>query len=116
MGFLRSLSPFRALRDLRGYLLARPRHELVFLIAALIITWVMITFFAIDSRVAAPYRAPEIVYVEQWPANRSEAQILAQQKIDGPKEKAAQAALDRAQAERTAEFKRLDDKLKRWGI
>jgi hypothetical protein len=114
--FFRFISPLRGFRDLRAYLMTRQRYELWFLFASLVITVLVATVFIIDSNVEAPYRPPEIVYVQQWPANRTDAQIIAQQKIDGPKEQAAKDALAKAEAEHRAQFQRLDAKLKRWGI
>jgi hypothetical protein len=52
---------------------------------------------------------PQLIYVESWPANRTDEQIKAEQKID-------QAARDKAKAERQRQFKKLDDQLERLGL
>jgi hypothetical protein len=115
MSFLRTLSPLRAYRDLRLFLSQRKPHELIFLVLAIAITWVVMFAIASNSVVEKAYR-PNIVYVEQWSANRTDAEIIAQQKIDGPKEKATAEAIKQQQAETQAAYKRLDDKLKKYGF
>ena len=115
MGLFSRFSPIVAYRDLRLFLSQRQPYELIFLIAALGVTSFLIYAFMKDSYVEKEYR-PNIVYVEQWPANRTDAEILAQQKIDAPiqaKRRAEQKAREDAQR---ASFKRLDDKLKAMGI
>lgn len=115
MSFLRTISPLRAYRDLRQYLASRKTYELVFLVLAIIVTWTIMFAIANNSEVQKEYR-PNIVYAEQWPANRSDEQIIAQQKIDGPKEKAEADEMKKQQAETQAAYKRLDDKLKKYGF
>lgn len=115
MSFLRTISPLRAYRDLRQFLGQRKPYELVFLFLALAVTWTIMFAIASNSKVEKVYR-PNIIYVEQWSANRTDAEILAQQKIDGPKEKAAAEAQKRQQEELQASYKRLDDKLKKYGL
>jgi hypothetical protein len=115
MSFLRNISPVRAYRDLRQFLAQRKPHELVFLVLAITVTWTIMFAIASNSTVDKVYR-PNIVYVEQWSANRTDAEILAQQKIDGPKEKAAAEEARHQQEETQAAYKRLDDKLKKYGL
>jgi hypothetical protein len=115
MSFLRTISPLRAYRDLRQFLGQRKPYELVFFVLAITVTWTIMLAIASNSKVEKVYR-PNIVYVEQWSANRTDAEIVAQQKIDGPKEKAAAEAFKRQQEETQASYKRLDDKLKKYGL
>ena len=84
MSYLARFSPFRAIRDLRVFLSYRRPHELAFLALAVIITSLLVAGFVHDSHEERPYR-PEIIYVQQWPATRSEGEITAQQKIDAAK-------------------------------
>ncbi len=115
MNFFGRMSPLRAYRDLRQFLAGREPYELVFLIAAMGITTFFIYAFAKDSAVEPTYKR-DIVYVEQWPESRTDAQIRAQQAIDAPV-KAKRLADDRAAREKKqAGFKRLDDSLSRWGL
>lgn len=115
MQFLARMSPLRALRDLLLFLHQRQPHELGFLLLAILITGFFIFAFAKDSHVEKVYK-PDIIYVQQWRLDRSEAEILAQQKIDQAKKDQEQAALEKEQAKTRAEFQRLDDKMKRWGL
>ena len=115
MSFLRAISPRRAYRDLRQFLAQRKTYELVFFGLAIAVTWTIMFAIANNSTVEKVYR-PNIIYVEQWSANRTDAQIIAQQKIDGPKEKAAAEEVRKQQAENQAAYKRLDDKLKKYGL
>ena len=104
-----------AYRDLRFFLGNRQPHELWFLIAALMVTSFLVYAFARDSY-AEPVYKPNIIYVEQWPADRTDAQIVAQQKIDAPIKAARLAEQKKREEETRASFKRLDDKLKAMGI
>ena len=115
MGFFSRFTPIVAYRDLRLFLSQRRPYELIFLVAALGVTSFLICAFMKDSYVEKEYR-PKIIYVEQWPADRTDAQIVAQQKIDAPiKAKAVAEQKAREDAQRES-FKRLDDKLKAMGI
>jgi hypothetical protein len=116
MGFLGRFNPFRALGDLRQYLAARQRHEIIFLFVALALAILIITGFAIGTRVERPYRPPDIIYVQSWRADRSDADIVAQQKIDAEQKKIQDAKEAKFEAEKRAAFKRANDALKRWGI
>lgn len=115
MRYLARFSPLRALRDLRMYLATRQPYELWFMMAALVLTAGVLFIFIKDSAIAPVYR-PNIIYVQQWRADRTDAEIRAQQKIDQAKRDVEDAEFKKQQAERQAEFKRLDDKLKSVGL
>ncbi|WEK44470.1 MAG: hypothetical protein P0Y64_06650 [Candidatus Sphingomonas colombiensis] len=115
MQFLARMSPLRALRDLRLFLHQRQPHELGFLALAILITGFFIFAFVKDSSIEKVYK-PNIIYVQQWRLDRTDAQIRAQQKIDQVKIDKEQAELAKEQAKTRAEFQRLDDKMKRWGL
>lgn len=115
MTFIARMSPFRAVRDLRIFLATREPYELWFLVAAMSITGFLIYAFAKDSYVEKEYR-PRIVYVEQWKLDRTDAQIVAQQKIDQAKKAIEDKRIAKEIAERQAAFKRIDDRLKKYGI
>lgn len=86
--FPRPVSPKRALVDLRDYLAEGRRHKLLLLALALAMTWVIIWGFLLDSKTnTAPGR--EIIYIENWTGDRTDADIIAQQKIDLLKREAA---------------------------
>lgn len=115
MQFFRHFNILRAITDLRVYLAQESPHKLVFLMLSVVVFGGILIGFTIDSR-SDPVYHREITYVDQWPANRSDAEIIAQQKIDGPieaKRKAEEAAREKKLQD---DFKRLDDKLKKVGI
>lgn len=115
MNYFSRFNPFRAWRDLRDFLLGRGRTELIALAGAALVTSVMIGVFL---RYSAPevHRPPTIIYVRSWPLSRSDDDIKAQQKIDLVEQTKAQAEFDARQKKRQAQFKKIDDALRRWGI
>jgi hypothetical protein len=116
VSYFSRFSPIRAYRDLRLFLSDRQPYELIFLALAIIVTGTVITVFYFDSRIEQPYKRPEIIWVDSWPADRSDAQIKAKQAVDKVEEDKLRALIAQKQAERRAEFKRLNDKLERWGL
>ena len=96
-----SFNVVAAVRDLLGFLRMRQRHEFAAALIAVAVTgWVLYAFDQ-DSYME---RAPRIVYVESWPATRTDAQIEAEQKVDA-------AAKKKALDARTAEYRKLADSL-----
>jgi hypothetical protein len=115
MGFFSRFAPLSAYRDLRRFLATRQPYELGFFVLALAITAVLIFAFLQNSQVDAPYKR-QIIYVQQWRADRTDGEIKAQQLIDEAA-KQKQAAIDAAEREkRRLEFKRLDDSLSNMGL
>jgi hypothetical protein len=115
MNFFSRMSPLRAYRDLRLFLATRERYEFGFFALALAITGFLVYAFFRDSAVPEDYRR-NIIYVQQWPATRTDAEIKAQQAIDAPIEAKARADQEAARKARQAEFKKVDDQLTRWGL
>lgn len=115
MSFLGRFSPVRAYRDLRLFLGTRQPYELGFLVLAMAITGFFVYAFAHDSAVPVAYK-PDIIYVEQWPLTRTDAEIVAQQKVDAVKKAQLLAEQKKREDETRASFKRIDDKLKSYGI
>jgi hypothetical protein len=116
MSFLSRFSPLRAFRDLRSFLASRKPYEVGFMALAIAVTWTVMLVFARDTHVEPDYREPEIVYVQNYKADRSDADIKAQQKLDLPEEQARKDAIIEAQRKRQQQFKRIDDALNAWGI
>ena len=103
----RPSSYIRAWSDLRDFLRQRRRHELVFAVAAVALTGGM-AFTVFDTlSVQKEWKPPEIQYVEQWPANRTEAEVIAQQARDAPREIAERKAEADAKQKKRAAFQRL---------
>ena len=95
--------PSVALKDLRAFLRQRSREQVIGAALAVLVTIIIVIVFLVDSQInTAPPQ--QIIYVEQWPANRTDEQIKADQKKD-------QAAKDAAQKERQRQFQELENKL-----
>lgn len=100
--FPRPRSPRVLLADVKAFVRSDQRHKLLFGFLSLLLPALLIAGFYVDSHVEPP--PPEMTFMPSWPATRSDAEIIAQQKIDQRKRHAQQA-------ERRAEFKRLADQL-----
>lgn len=112
--FLGRFNPFRALLDLRRYLGTRQKHEVLFMFGSLMVCILVVAAFVADSRVEPPWQRPTIIYVESWRADRTDAQIVAQQKVDAAKKKVLDAKQKKLDDDNKAAFKRLNDKLSPW--
>ena len=101
--FPRPVGPRAALRDLAAFMRQRSREQLIGAAMALLVTTIIVIEFLVDSKMGT---APpeQIVYAESWSANRSDAEIAADQKKD-------QAARHAAQAEKQRQFQRLANQL-----
>ena len=115
MAVLRFFSPRRAFLDLRDFLSRRRPHQLVFATLAVAVTGLFVFEIAHDSHYVVEYH-PNIIYVQQWRADRSEAEILAQQKIDQVARDKRDAEIKRAEDAQQAAYKRIDDSLKKYGF
>lgn len=115
MRFFARLSPVVVYRDLRGFLASRERYDLIFLVVAIAITGGLIFAFVRDSPVEVPYKR-EIIYVQQWRADRTDAQIKVQQAIDEAAKQKQKKADDAEREKLRLEFKRLDDSLTNMGV
>jgi hypothetical protein len=115
MNFFSRMSPWRAYKDLRLFLATRERYELGFLALSMAITGFLVYAFAHDSYEEPAYKR-NIIYVEQWRADRTDAEIRAQQAIDAPIKAKRMAEQKAAEDKRQADFKKLDDQMTRWGL
>jgi hypothetical protein len=101
----RPASPRALLADLRAFAAERSRHQWIGLIGALAMPAIIIYIFYVDGQTnIAP--GEQIVYVETWSGNRTDAEIQAAQKE-------RQAQREAAIAERQRQFKELGN---RFGI
>jgi GTPase Era involved in 16S rRNA processing len=104
----RPASPRALWADIKAFAAQRSPHQWVAAALAVAMPVALIVLFISDTRRnIAP--GPQLIYVESWPASRSDAEIIAQQKID-------QAKRDKAMKERQRQFKKLDESLERMGI
>ena len=101
--FPRPSSPRAALADLRAYWSHRNRDHMIGASLAVLVTIIILILFFVDSKInTTPPRT--IQYVESWPVDRTDAEIIAQQKRE-------KADYDRRVKERQEEFKKLEKKL-----
>ena len=99
----RPVSPRAALADFRAFLSHREREHWIGAALAVLVTLIIVIEFFVDSKInTAP--PPQIIYAEQWRADRTDAEIIADQKKH-------QAAREAAQRERQRQFKKLEKQL-----
>jgi len=101
MALPRPSSPTAAWRDLKAFLGQQERHKFVFAAIAILIPVVIVSGFYVDSNIKPE---AQIIYVQSWPADRTDEQIKAQQKID-------QAKRDKEVAERRRQYQELEKRL-----
>ena len=115
MQFFARLSPLRAYQDLRVFLAQRQPYELGFLVLAMTITAILVWAFVKDSYREPVYK-PDIIYVEQWTLNRTDAEIRAAQIVDQAKKEKRLAEEKAFNDKKRAQFKKLDDQMTKWGL
>ncbi len=115
MKLTRHLSPLRAVRDLRGFLKLRHRYELGFMFAAFLVTMLIVAAMFKDSYFEREYKR-DIIYVQNWRADRTLKEIVAQQKIDQARREKLEAEARAKAEQRRREWQKIDDGLKDWGI
>jgi hypothetical protein len=101
--FPRPSSPRAAFADLRAFMRQRSREQVIGACLAFLVTAIIVIEFIVDAKIGtAP--PPQVTYVELYPANRTDADIVADQKKD-------QAAREAAQKERQRQFQKLENQL-----
>ena len=95
--------PSVALRDLMAFLRQRSRDQVIPACLAVLVTAIIVIVFLVDSKInTAP--PPQIIYVENYATNRTDAEIVADQKKD-------QAAREAAAKEKQRQFQKLEKRL-----
>jgi hypothetical protein len=101
--FPRPSSPRAAFRDLVAFIRQREREHVIGAALAVLITMIIVIEFLVDAKLGtAP--PPQVVEVELYPSNRTDTEIIADQKKD-------QAAKEAAQKERQRQFQKLEKQL-----
>lgn len=96
-------SPRVAFADLRAFMRQRSREQRIGAALAFLVTTIIVIIFLVDPQInTAP--PPQIIYVESYSANRTDAEIIADQKKD-------QAAREAAAKERQEQFQKLENRL-----
>jgi hypothetical protein len=100
--FPRPSSPRTAYRDFMTFVRHREREHVIGAALAVLITIIIVIEFLVDSKIGtAP--PPQITYVELYPSNRTDAEIVADQKKDAADKEAAIK-------ERQRQFQKLEKK------
>lgn len=101
--FPRPVGPRAAIADLRAFMRQRSREQVIGAMLAVLVTAIIVIEFLVDSKIGtAP--PPQVVYMDSWSASRTDAEIIAQQKID-------QARRDKAEKEKQRQFQKLEKQL-----
>ena len=97
------VGPRAAFADLRAFVRQRGREQWIGAALAVLVTIIIVIEFLVDSKInTAPPR--QVIYVESWSANRTDAEIVADQK----KHQAEKEAIAR---ERQRQFQKLEKQL-----
>jgi hypothetical protein len=92
--FPRPSTPRAAFRDLAAFMRQRSREQVIGACLALLVTAIIVIEFVVDAKIGtAP--PPQITYVDLYPANRTDAEIIADQKKDQANKQAAAKAKQR---------------------
>ena len=109
MAFLPPLvGPRAAFADLRAFMRQRSREHWIGASLAVLTTIIIVIIFFVDSQVNTAPPA-QIIFVEQWSENRTDEEIMRQQRID-------QAKKDEAERLHRERLQKLDRKLDEMGI
>jgi len=106
--FLRPSGPRALWKDLSDFWRSRPRGQWVAAVLAVSATGTIVLGFLLDSRSLRETRE-QVIFVDSWPASRSDDEIVAKQKADRAERDAARAAHQRRLQE-------IDQSLNRLGI
>ena len=108
MALPRPARPSVVWEDLRAFFRQRPRHQWVAGTLAVAIPFAILAGFYVDAYMAARPRA-QVIYINNWPADRSDDEIRAKQQADLARREAMEA-------ERRRQFQRLEKQAERLGI
>ncbi|QNM82139.1 hypothetical protein H8M03_08885 [Sphingomonas sabuli] len=101
--FPRPVGPRAAFADLAAFMRQRSREQVIGAALALLATIILVILFMVDSQINTAPPA-QIIYAENWRADRTDAEIIADQKKD-------QEIKREYQAKKRAEFQQLQNSL-----
>jgi hypothetical protein len=97
------VGPRAAMRDLTAFMRQRSREQIIGASLAVLVTVIIVIIFFVDSKInTAP--PPQIIYVESYGPNRTDAEIIADQKKASEERR-------RAAEEKKRQFQELEKKL-----
>ena len=101
--FPHPVGPRAAFRDLAAFMRQGGREQAIAAALAVLVTAIIVIEFLVDSKInTAP--PPRVVYADSWSLNRTDAEIIAEQKED-------QAKREAAQKEKQRQFQKLEKQL-----
>ncbi len=101
--FPRPVGPRAALADFAAAFRHSSYEQRIGAALSVLVTIIIVIIFFVDSKInTAP--PPQVVYVDSWTMNRTDAEIIEQQKKD-------QAAKEAAAKERQRQFQKLEKQL-----
>jgi hypothetical protein len=101
--FPKPSTPLAAFRDLAAFMRQRSREQVIGAALAVLVTTIIVILFLVDPKIhTAP--PPQVVEVELYPANRTDAQIAADQKKDMAEQKAAKKERQRQYQQLAKQF------------
>lgn len=103
MALPRPASPKALVADLRAFFSERSPHQLIAATLAVLMPIIIVIGFLLDSRTNID-PGEQLIYVKSWSADRTDAEIVAEQKQ-------RQIEREAAQAERRRQFQRLEKQL-----
>jgi hypothetical protein len=101
--FPKPVGPRAAIADLLAFMRHSSREQRIGAALALLVTAIIVIEFLVDAKTGMQ-SPPEVISVELYPSNRTDAEIIADQKKD-------QAAKEAAIKERQRAFQRLENRL-----
>ena len=97
-----AVGPRAALSDLKAFLGQRSREQVIGAALAVLVTMIIVIIFFVDAKInTAP--PEQIVFIENYPAGRTDADIMADQKKASEERRKAEEA-------RRREFQKLEEK------
>ena len=101
--FPKPVGPRAAISDLFAFMRQRSREQVIGATLAVLVTMIIVIEFVVDSKInTAPPQ--QIVYAQSWSADRTDAQIIADQKKD-------QAKREALAKEKQRQFQKLEKQL-----
>ena len=88
MSFFQKVSPIGGIKDLISYVGEARPHRLLFLIIACQVPALLIYGLYLQHKLNTAPPPQTIIYFESWTLDRTDEEVIAQQKIDGAKKTA----------------------------
>lgn len=97
--------------DILAVFRQKVEHRWAFVLASIAIPAATVLAFMSQYNKKADYKPPEVIFVKDWRAGRSDAEIKRQQAIDAPVEREQRRLEREAEERRKAQFRKLADEM-----